>query len=165
MRIATILGALLSLVALAVVLAVVTGAAEALALVALLPCVGGAVAAFSVRRMFVAQLDAERRVAELPTRGIRRRGEVRDAVPLSDPSGGAVFTPDGAQMVLQVALAAEGELPARTVTVHVSEPSEAARARIGQTVVVLEHPEAPEMRALQGFLPNGRPARPGRMSG
>ena len=92
-------------------------------------------------------------VAELGTRGVRRRGIVRDALPLGSPHGGAAFLGHGAQMVLSVEL----EDGAR-VTCHVVEPSESARARIGSSIVVLEHPEARGLRTVEGFLPNGRRA-------
>jgi hypothetical protein len=46
-----------------------------------------------------------------------------------------------------------------TLAVHVVEDSERARARIGTEVTILEHPDDPALRALEGFLPNGRPAR------
>lgn len=97
------------------------------------------------------------RVRELPERGVRVRGQVLDALPFTSPTGGAVFQAGGAQMVLQVALD-RGEGRRQTVTVHVVEPSEAARARIGTEVTVLEHPDDPGLRALSGYLPNGRRA-------
>lgn len=97
--------------------------------------------------------DAER-AKELPTRGRRLVGRVKDAVPYASSTGGAVLRPEGAQMVLQVELDRDDE-GARIVTLHVVEPSESARARIGTTVTVLEHPDEPGLRALEGFLPNG----------
>jgi hypothetical protein len=57
-------------------------------------------------------------------------------------------------MVLRVAL--NDEHGAREVTLHLVEPSEAARARIGSTITVLEHPDDPDLRAVEGFVPNGR---------
>ena len=95
-------------------------------------------------------------VRELRERGVRRVGTVRGALPLGTPGGGAVFGAAGAQMVLQVELPnARGGL--ELVTCHVVEPSQAARARIGQPITVLEHPDDRTMRAIEGFLPNGRP--------
>jgi len=93
-------------------------------------------------------------VGELATRGVRRHGTVKDALPLTSPEHGTpMFQPDGAQMVLRIELDAEGGR--RTVTCHVVEPSEAAKARIGSEVVVIEHPENQRIRALEGFKPNG----------
>jgi len=93
---------------------------------------------------------------DLATRGVRHVGVVRDALPYSSPAGGAVFQTGGAQMVLQIELPRDGG-GTRTVTCHLVENSEAARGRIGQQIVVLEHPDDPAMRAIEGYLPNGRP--------
>lgn len=94
------------------------------------------------------------RVKELPTRGVRSTGRVKDVVPYASPHGGAVLRPEGAQLVLQVEVARGG---GRTdlLTLHLVENSERARARIGTEVVVLEHPDEPSLRALEGYLPNG----------
>jgi hypothetical protein len=94
------------------------------------------------------------RVRELATRGTRVSGRVVDALPMTSPHGGAVFRPAGAQMVLQVELD-RGAGGAERVTLHLVENSELARGRIGSTVTVLEHPDDPGLRTLEGFLPNG----------
>ena len=95
-------------------------------------------------------------VRDLETRGIRRTGRVRDAVPYAAPDGGTVLQPDGAQMVLQIDFERVGG-GTETVTCHIVEASEAARARIGKDIVVLQHPDDSTLRAIEGFLPNGRP--------
>jgi hypothetical protein len=96
-------------------------------------------------------------VRELATRGVRRTGTVKDVVPYASAHGGAVFQPEGAQMVLRIELDPEGG-SRRTVTCHVVENSEDAKRRIGSEVVVLEHPENSNIRAIEGYLPNGRKA-------
>jgi hypothetical protein len=94
-------------------------------------------------------------VQDLASRGVRRTGIVKDVVPLSSPHGGAVLLPEGAQLVVQIELAPEGG-SRRVVTCQLVENSEQARRRIGQEIVVVEHPEEPSMRAIEGYLPNGR---------
>lgn len=94
-------------------------------------------------------------VQDLASRGVRRTGIVKDVVPLSSPHGGAVLLPEGAQLVVRIELDPEGG-SRRVVTCHLIENSEQARQRIGQPIVVLEHPEEPAMRAIEGYLPNGR---------
>ncbi len=93
-------------------------------------------------------------VRELATRGVKRRGTVKDAVPYSSPHGGAVFQPEGAQMVLRIELDPEGG-SRRTVTCHLVENSQDAKNRIGNEIVVVEHPENANIRAIEGYLPNG----------
>jgi hypothetical protein len=94
-------------------------------------------------------------VQELATRGIRRRGIVKDIVPYASAHGGAVFQPEGAQLVVRIEL--ESDTGAgRTVSCQLVEHTEDARQRIGSSVVVLEHPESSTIRALEGYLPNGR---------
>jgi hypothetical protein len=112
-----------------------------------------AITTFQLMRGLARQAAA---VRELRERGVRRTGTVRDAVPYAAAGGGAVLSAAGAQMVLQV------ELPTtrggvELVTCHVVEPSAAAQARIGQLITVLEHPDDRTLRAVEGFLPNGRP--------
>jgi hypothetical protein len=96
-------------------------------------------------------------VRELAVRGIRRRGTVKDALPYTTPHGGAVFQPEGAQMVLRIELDAETG-KRQTVTCQLVEDSGAAKARIGKPIEILEHPENPNIRAIAGYLPNGRKA-------
>lgn len=112
-----------------------------------------AITTFQLSRNIARQAAA---VRELTQRGVRRVGTVRDAVPYAASTGGAVVGSSGAQMVLQIALTTERG-GTELVTCHVVEPSEQARARIGSTITVLEHPDDPTLRAVVGFLPNGRP--------
>jgi len=93
--------------------------------------------------------------SELATRGVRRHGVVKDVVPYGAVDGGAVLHPEGAQLVLRIELAPDGGR-GRTVTCHLIEDTEQGRARIGQDIVVIEHPEEPSIRAIEGYLPNGR---------
>jgi hypothetical protein len=44
------------------------------------------------------------------------------------------------------------------VTCQLVEHSQAAKDRIGQEIVVVEHPENSNIRASGGYLPNGRKA-------
>lgn len=147
------IGLALGVCGIAVVASVLAGWAEAGLLVALIPITVAGVIVTILHRVFSGHERAATQVRELPTRGVRRTGRVRDAVPYGSPHGGAVFQAEGAQMVLRVELDGGG-----TVTVHVVEDSERARARIGTEVTILEHPDEPSLRALEGFLPNGRPA-------
>lgn len=96
-------------------------------------------------------------VRELAVRGIRRRGTVKDALPYTTPHGGAVFQAEGAQMVLRIELDSNAG-NRRTVTCQLVEATEDAKARIGKPIEVLEHPENPNIRAIAGYLPNGRKA-------
>lgn len=134
-------------------------------LAALVPClVMGLVLAvigatiFLIGRSIARSFDRDvALVQELPTRGIRRRGIVRDVLPLASEHGGAVFQAEGAQLVVRIEL--ESEVGARrTVTCHLVEDTEAARQRIGTPIVVVEHPENTQLRAIEGYLPNGRRA-------
>lgn len=94
-------------------------------------------------------------VHELTTRGLRRTGTVKDAVPYSLAHGGAVFQPEGAQMVLRIELVGDNG-GRRTVTCQLVENSQDAKNRIGQEIVVIEHPENANIRAVEGYMPNGR---------
>jgi hypothetical protein len=147
------IGLALGACGIAVVASVLAGWAETGLLVALIPIAVGGVIVTILYRVNASQELAAAQVRELPSRGVRRTGRVRDAVPYGSPHGGAVFQAEGAQMVLRVELDGGG-----TVTVHVVEDSERARGRIGTEVTILEHPDEPSLRALDGFLPNGRPA-------
>jgi len=149
------IGVALGVCGLAVVASVLAGWAGPSLLVALAPLTVAGVIVTILGRIGSSHERAAAQVRELPSRGIRRTGRVRDAVPYGSPHGGAVFQPEGAQMVLRVDLGPEG---GGLVSVHVVEDSERARARIGTEVTVLEHPDEPSLRALDGFLPNGRPA-------
>jgi hypothetical protein len=96
-------------------------------------------------------------VRELATRGVRRRGTVRDALPYTTPHGGAVFQAEGAQMVLRIELDSDTGSK-RSVTCQLVEDSDAAKRRIGSAITVVEHPENANIRAIEGYLPNGRRA-------
>ena len=99
--------------------------------------------------------ELAQKARDLETRGVRRVGVVRDVVQYSSPSGGAALGLAGAQMVVQIALPRDGG-GTQTVTCHLVENSEEARGRIGQQIAVIEHPDDPEMRAIEGYQPNGR---------
>jgi hypothetical protein len=156
MRISTVIGGLFLGGCGAVIALVTAGAAEPVTLVALAPLGIGATVALVLRRISAGMERQGDRVRELEVRGIRRRGLVRDVVPFGAYHGGAVLHEEGVLMILRVALEADPGAPARTVSVHVVEPTEVARARIGTAVVVLEHPEEPGMLALEGHQPGGR---------
>jgi hypothetical protein len=96
-------------------------------------------------------------VRELAVRGIRRRGTVKDALPYTTPRGVAVVQPEGAQMVLRIELDSETG-HRRTVTCQLVENTAEAKDRIGRSIEILEHPEHPNIRAIAGYLPNGRKA-------
>ena len=155
MRILTIIGSAFVLAILAVIAAVVLGAVEPHILVLAAFFFVGACISFFIRHLFAGMEKQGAIARELPEKGIRRPGRVRDALPYAAAHGGVLFSEGGAQMVLQVELEAHAGLPAQTVTLIVIEPSEVSRARIGTNVVVLEHPVEHSYRALEGFLPNG----------
>ncbi len=156
MRIATIAGILFVAGVVAVVAAVATGAAEPTTLVlGVFLAIGGTIA-FVFRHLLARAEGAGRRVRELPERGIRRRGHVSDVVPYGARHGGAVMHPEGVLMILRVDMAAQDGMPARNVNVLVVEPTDAAKARLGTDVVVLQHPDEPDLLALEGHLPGGR---------
>lgn len=119
----------------------------------------GSTLALSARAMAKALARQVAAVGELETRGVRRVGRVRDAVPYASPTGGAVLQPEGAQMVLQIELD-RGNGGTESITCHIVEHTETARARIGKDIVVFEHPDDRSLRAIEGFLPNGRPRSP-----
>lgn len=97
-----------------------------------------------------------RRVKELATRGVRRAGYVRDAHPHVPPHGDAVLSDGEALMALQIDLDSTGASARRRITCLVQEDSRQARSRIGRRVMVLEHPDDPQLHALDGHQPNGR---------
>lgn len=151
---------ILTLAILAIVGAVLVDAVEPVVLVATAPLTIFLFFTLLFMRVLAGQTRAMRQAEELPVRGLRRPGRVCDALPYGSRSGGAVFQPEGAQMVLQVELVPHDGRAAERVTVMVVEPSERSRARIGSDVVVLQHPEAPLLRALEGFRPDGQVAHP-----
>ncbi len=114
-----------------------------------LTVIGGVL--FASGRMIATSFDQQVvLVQELATRGVRRQGTVEDVVPYANPRGGAVFQAGGAQLVLRIALD-----DGRRVTCHLVENRDQARSRIGQSIVVIEHPEEPSTRAIEGYKPNG----------
>lgn len=155
MRIATVIGVLCVLGCLVVVGLVLAGLAPPTTLVALGFLVIGAVFAFVMRHVLKGWLRTGSLIRELPDRGLRRRGKVRDVLANAPYHGGASFRQGGALMVMQVDLEPYGDRPAETVRIYVVEPTEDARARIGTHVTVLEHPDDSGLRALEGRQPNG----------
>lgn len=153
MRIAFVIGLVMAAAGLAVTIAGNLGEGVSWPSIAsggVLFVLGGTMAlgARGINRTFARQVAA---VAELETRGVRRTGRVREAVPYASEHGGAVLQADGAQMVLRIELDG-GE----SVACHLVESSEQARARIGNSIVIVEHPDDPSLRAIEGYLPNGR---------
>lgn len=151
----TTLGLVFVLAAASMAVLASTGVVEVVSAVVL----GGLCLVFSIPCFIIGRMGASMdrdvaRVRELDSLGVRRTGRVLDAIPYTSEHGGAVLHPNGAQMVLSVELdrGAEGK---KHVTLHVVEPSDAARARIGTEVTVIEHPDDPAIRALEGFMPNG----------
>jgi hypothetical protein len=157
MRIMIVCGAVLIAVAVVALVVGVTGAGEPWPNFVLAGVAGvfGVVLVQVPRGIMRFHDELARKARDLETRGVRRVGVVRDVVPFSSPSGGAVLGPGGAQMVVQIALPRDGG-GTQTVTCHLIENSEQARARIGQQIAVIEHPDDPEMRAIEGYQPNGR---------
>jgi hypothetical protein len=139
-----------------VVGAVLARAVAPVTLVALVPLTAFIVVALIFVRLRSREDRLVARAAELSRCGTRRKGRVRDALAYRAERGGAVFQQGGAQMLLSVELEAAPERPAETVRVHVVEDSARARGRIGSEVVVLEHPDDPSVRALEGHTPSGR---------
>ncbi|MCW5801094.1 MAG: hypothetical protein KIT31_01680 [Deltaproteobacteria bacterium] len=147
MRILLAIGVVLAVLGLVVTFAGNTGSeisVPAIVVGGMLFVVGGtmAMSAFRIESALRRQAAA---VAELATRGVRRIGRVREVV------SSGVMQPDGAQLVVRIELEG-GEL----VTCHLVEDSEQARARIGNEIAVIEHPDDPQLRAIDGYLPNGR---------
>ncbi len=154
MKVSTIIGSAFTFGGLVVIALVVTGKAEPVTLVALGVFALGATISFVVGRLFGGMNKQGVLISTLPEVGVRRKGRVRDALPASTVAG-TPFANGAAHMILQVDLEQDEDHPAVTVQLHVLESSEAARARIGSDVVVLEHPEEPGIRALDGFTPMG----------
>jgi hypothetical protein len=107
--------------------------------------------AYRIRSGF--ERDA-RRVRELAHRGIRRAGRVTDVLPYASEHGGAVLSAEGALLVVQVQLTSRDGHP-ETVRCLLVENSEHARGRIGSEITIVEHPEDPSLRAIDGYQPNG----------
>jgi hypothetical protein len=103
------------------------------------------------------QARAAARVRELAAVGNRVRGVVKEALPYAGYHGGLVLHADGVLMLLRVEILRPSGRP-ELVTVYVIEPSEVGKARLGTEVTVVEHPDDPDLRALEGFLSNGHRA-------
>jgi hypothetical protein len=157
MRIMIVCGAVMIAVAVVSFIVGVTGAGARWPSFVLTGVAGafGAVLVLVPRAITRSYDELARKARELETRGVRRVGVVRDVVPFSSPSGGAALGPAGAQLILQIALPRDGG-GTQTVTCHLVENSEQARGRIGQQIAVIEHPDDPDMRAIEGYQPNGR---------
>lgn len=103
----------------------------------------GGTMALSARGFAKAIAQAETAIRELETRGVRRTGIVVDAVP------------EASHVVLTIELDRTGGGGER-VTCYLEEPFESARARVGEPIVVIEHPDHRSLRAVEGYLPSGK---------
>jgi hypothetical protein len=88
--------------------------------------------------------QAEVAVRDLDTRGVRRTGTVADIV--VEPT----------YVVVKIDLDRTGGGVGERVTCFLEEDSETARARIGKPITIIQHPDHPTLRAIDGYLPNGR---------
>lgn len=112
------------------------------------------IVAFVVGRIGAGFERSRRLMSELPALGVRLRGTVRDVVPFGAAHGGAVLHAEGVLMILRVEVD-RGPGGSQLVNLLVVEPTEVARSRLGTEVTVVEHPAAPNLRALEGHAPNG----------
>ncbi|MBL9017266.1 MAG: hypothetical protein JNL83_23970 [Myxococcales bacterium] len=103
----------------------------------------GGTMALASRAFAKAIRQAETAVRELETRGVRRTGTVTDIV--VEPT----------YVIVKIQLDRTGG-GGEHVTCYLEEDSESARARIGQPITVIEHPEHRTLRAIDGYLPNGK---------
>ena len=103
----------------------------------------GGTMALSSRAFQKAIRQAEQAVRELETRGVKRTGTVTDIV--VEPS----------YVIVKIQLDRTGG-GGEHVTCYLEEDSESARARIGQPITVIEHPDHRALRAIDGYLPNGK---------
>jgi len=83
-------------------------------------------------------------VRELDTRGVRKTGVVADVV--VEPT----------YVLVKIDLDRTGGGTGERINCYLEEDSETARARIGQPITIIQHPEHPTLRAIEGYLPNGR---------
>lgn len=157
MRIMLISGAVMIVVAAALLVAGATGAGAPWPSFVLGGVAGAiGVVLVQVSRGITRSFDElAQQARDLETRGVRRVGVVRDVVPSSSPSGGAALYLAGALLVVQIDLPREGG-GTQTVTCYLVENSEVARGLIGTQIAVIEHPDQPAMRTIEGYAPNGR---------
>ena len=104
----------------------------------------GGTMALSARGFEKAIRQAETAVRELDTRGVKRTGIVADIV--VEPTS----------VVVKIDLDRTGGGTGERVNCYLEEDSETARARIGKPITIVMHPEHPTLRAIDGYLPNGR---------
>ena len=137
----------LALVAIGLLIVIVGNTGDGISLPAILAggvlFVLGGTMTLSARAFSKAIAQAETAIRELDTRGVRRTGTVVDAVP------------EAGHVVLTIELDRTGGGGER-VTCYLEEPYESARARVGEPIVVVEHPDHRTLRAVDGYLPNGR---------
>lgn len=105
----------------------------------------GSTMALSSRAFQKAIRNAELAVRELYTRGVKKTGTVADVV--VEPT----------YVIVKIDLDRTGGGTGERVTCYLEEDSESARARIGQPITIIEHPEHRTLRAIDGYLPNGKP--------
>jgi hypothetical protein len=103
----------------------------------------GGTMALSSRAFQKAIRQAEAALRELETRGIKRTGTVTDVV--VEPT----------YVIVKIQLDRTGG-GGEHVTCYLEEDSESARARIGEPITIVEHPEHRTLRAIEGYLPNGK---------
>ena len=103
----------------------------------------GGTMTLSSRAFAKAIRQAETALRELETRGVKRTGTVTDVV--IEPT----------YVIVKIQLDRTGG-GGEHVTCYLEEDSESARARIGQPITVIEHPEHKTLRAIDGYLPNGK---------
>ena len=103
----------------------------------------GGTMALSSRAFAKAIRQAETALRELETRGVRRTGTVTDVV----------IEPSYVLVKIQLDRTGGG---GEHVTCYLEEDSESARARIGHPITIVEHPDHAALRAIEGYLPNGK---------
>ena len=104
----------------------------------------GGTMALSSRAFARAIRQAETAVRELETRGVKKTGTVADVV--VEPT----------YVVVKIDLDRTGGGTGERVTCFLEEDSESARARVGQPITIVEHPEHRTLRAIDGYLPSGK---------
>lgn len=103
----------------------------------------GGTMTLSSRAFAKAIAQAETALRELETRGVRRTGTVVNAVP------------EASYAILTIELDRTGGGGER-VSCYIEEDSATAQARIGQPITIVEHPDHRTLRAVEGYLPNGK---------
>ncbi len=104
----------------------------------------GGTMALSARGFEKAIKNAEAAVRELETRGVKKTGTVADVV--VEPT----------YVIVKIDLDRTGGGTGERVNCYLEEDSESARARIGKPITIIVHPEHPTLRAIDGYLPNGK---------